>query len=71
MKPRDEKGRLVPVNCPDPNCGGVLVHEIYHWPSGYEQHAWRCDGLTHEADDGPLDACPRFVLGPIIQSQAA
>lgn len=71
MRPRDERGRLVPVDCPDPNCSGVLVHEIVHWHSGYEQHSWRCNGLTHAADGGPLDACSRFILGPTIRGNAA
>lgn len=68
MQPRDENGRLVAANCPDPNCGGVLVYEreAHGW-WGPARHTWRCDGLTHDdRSGGELIACPRFVEGPVI-----
>lgn len=67
MQARDELGRLVPVNCPDENCGGVLVYEpeVMAW-GGPPRHRWRCDGLTHERGDDPLVACPREIIGPVI-----
>lgn len=72
MQARDERGRLVPVNCPDPNCGGVLVHEVMPAQHGYPaQHQWHCDGLTHERDDDELTACPRMIFGPIVRAIAA
>ena len=72
MQPRDEKGRVVSVNCPDPNCGGRLVHEIS--PARYgspAQHQWYCDGLMHDREYGDLVACPRMVFGPFVRSEAA
>jgi hypothetical protein len=73
MQPRDEKGRLVAVLCPDPNCSGSLVYEPDHWRSRFglpPQHRWICDGLTHERDDDDLIPCPRAVDGPLIQQAA-
>jgi hypothetical protein len=68
--PRDEHGRFVPALCPDPNCGGTLVYERYEppsWTGGPAHHAWQCDGLTHECDDGDLMACTRGIIGPIVR----
>lgn len=68
MQPRDEKGRLVAVLCPDPNCSGTLIHEIAtHW-GGPDYHRWYCDGITHERADDELIACPRSVEGPRVQA---
>ncbi len=53
-KPRNEKGRFLPVLCDDPNCGGALQLDSF-----FGRPVWSCDGLTHETDDGPLIACPR------------
>jgi hypothetical protein len=37
MSPRDDKGRFVPVDCPECDCG-TLRHE--------SDGLWRCDGLV-------------------------
>lgn len=72
MQPRDEQGRLASTKCPDPNCGGALVHEVIpENPWTPAQHSWRCDGLTHDTDDGPLRACDHIVFGPFVQRAAA
>ena len=51
-RPRDHRGRLVPLGCPSAACGnGRLQYE--------GDHIWRCNGL---ADPGhpnlPLIECP-------------
>ncbi len=58
--PRDGRGRIVSRRCPDPNCGGVLQHEREGW--------WRCDGLTHVSDTGPLFACKEGKMPPYYQN---
>jgi hypothetical protein len=50
---RAKRGRFVSTRCPDPNCGGALVILEDGW--------WCCDGLTHEGDDGELEACRHMV----------
>lgn len=51
MRPYDERGRFVPMNCPADNCGsGTLQSEGLG--------VWRCDGLAEpERVDQPLYAC--------------
>jgi hypothetical protein len=56
--PRDTNGQFLPKLCTDPNCSGETVHDTRSTPWG-EEPIWRCDGLTHLTDDGPLIACPR------------
>jgi hypothetical protein len=56
--PREENGRFLPKLCPDRNCSGETVHDTRSTPWGKEP-IWRCDGLTHVTDDGPLIACER------------
>jgi hypothetical protein len=56
--PREETGQFLPKTCPDPNCDGETVHDMRPTPWGKEP-IWRCDGLTHVTDDGPLIACGR------------
>lgn len=47
--PRDERGRFVPVACPDCGCGSLRAEG-----SG----SWICDGLADPDDaDKPLEAC--------------
>lgn len=53
--PRDKAGRFLPSLCQDPNCEGVLVRDV----DRFGRPIWRCDGLTHDRDDGPLRACER------------
>jgi len=48
-------GRFVSRRCPDPNCGGYLQVESDGW--------LRCDGLTHDTEDGPLRECFHTVEG--------
>lgn len=58
--PRDERGRALTKRCPDPNCGGTLRYG----QSGREpfvDRAWRCDGLTHLTENGPLFACEQAL----------
>lgn len=62
--PRDMRGRMLSRNCPDPNCGGRLQWEPDTMRAGAGGGSWRCDGLTHERDDGPLEACTYEVLLP-------
>ena len=54
--PRDNKGRLVPINCPDPNCSaGRLRFESYIGA----QALWCCDGLVAPEDPSrELECCP-------------
>lgn len=72
--PRDVRGRAISRACPDPNCGGRLVWDpdvpgtAHYVPGG---GAFRCDGLTHERDDGPLVACDYTVLLPADEKWAA
>jgi fructose-1,6-bisphosphatase len=56
--PRDTNGRFLPRLCNDPNCDGSLVLDSYV-SLGVVYPVWRCDGLTHQTDDGPLEACGR------------
>lgn len=57
---RDDRGRFLPVNCPDPNCGGQTVSDFREaWVGGPQHPIARCDGLTHLDDDSPLFACKR------------
>jgi hypothetical protein len=53
MNPRDDKGHFVPLDCPNPLCGGRLQrNEMY----GHE--IWTCDGLVDPEDDHKeLQAC--------------
>lgn len=53
-RPYGSRGRFVPRRCQDPNCDGELVLE--HREPGMRGY-WRCDGLTHLTDTGPLIAC--------------
>lgn len=51
-QPRDDRGRFIPLDCPDPLCGaGRLV--------AVRPGVWQCDGLV---DPGTpiqeLDICP-------------
>ena len=65
--PRDVRGRIISRHCPDPNCGGELVWEADdpHRAGGDAGRGmWRCDGLTHEGDAGPLEACECSVFEP-------
>lgn len=64
-RPRNELGRMISRSCPDPNCDGVLVHA--------GDREWYCDGLTHDADDGPLVECGHWHTDgePTCQGQAA
>ena len=51
--PRDNRGRYVPLTCPDINCSGQLVYE--------GAGKWYCDGLVDPNHaDKPLEAC-RFA----------
>lgn len=51
--PRDDKGRFVPLECPDPNCDGTL-----HLETNWGHKVWHCYGLVIPADDGvELEAC--------------
>ena len=52
--PRDNKGHFVPLDCPDPLCGGRLQED-----SGYRgETIWTCDGLVDPEDDNKeLQAC--------------
>jgi hypothetical protein len=55
---RRPNGQFMSHLCPDPNCGGELVVEREEaWRGGPTDLIARCDGLTHETDDGPLIAC--------------
>lgn len=50
--PYDERGRFVPLTCPNPDCTpGKLI---------YEGHGvWMCDGLVDPRDPmKKLDVCP-------------
>jgi hypothetical protein len=47
--PRDDRGRAVPRDCPDANCGGRLTYD----GGGY----WVCDGLTHKTLMDDLVEC--------------
>ena len=59
---RNVAGQFASRQCPDPRCGGTLQ------PNGDE--TWRCNGLTHLTDDGPLIAC-RVSLNPHYDRIAA
>ena len=54
-RPRSRSGQYVPILCTDPNCGGALRLQ----PDRFGDWEWRCDGLTHTTDNGPLMACKR------------
>ena len=56
VMPFDDRGRFVSRRCPDENCGGVL--QVDREEHGHR--TWRCDGLTHETDEGPLLACAQW-----------
>ncbi len=50
LQPQDDKGRFVPLTCPDVNCSGMLRHE--------GDGLWRCDGLVDPNDENKeLEAC--------------
>lgn len=52
MRPRDDKGRFVPLNCPVCGCGTLRL-EVERGAS-----CWRCDGLLDPENDlAPLEAC--------------
>lgn len=53
MLPFDDKGRFVTRQCPDVQCGGVLLVE--QWVTSLHRH-WRCDGLVAHGVE-PLKAC--------------
>lgn len=54
-RPIDDKGRFVPLTCPDINCGGELRLEADPMTGAL---VWRCDGLIDPCDDNkPLEAC--------------
>jgi hypothetical protein len=57
--PRRRDGKFLPRHCPDPNCSGETVLETRQTPWRGKDRVWRCDGLTHLTDDGPLIACER------------
>lgn len=63
--PRDGRGRILSRRCPDPNCGGTMQLERGDLWNGW----WRCDGLTHYTDDGPLFACEEMIAPPYLQEQ--
>lgn len=54
---RGKGGRWLAQLCPDPNCGGYLQDEGDGW--------LRCDGLTHDTDEGELRECYRTEAGLI------
>lgn len=55
-RPYDDKGRFVPLACPDPECDGNLVYESDPRFGGH----WRCNGLVDPNDPTKeLDACTR------------
>ena len=48
-RPHDDKGRYVPLLCPDPDCSGMLK---------LEGDVWTCDGLVDPGHpDKELVAC--------------
>jgi len=59
--PRDARGRAVRRRCPDPNCDGTMQPDRDGW--------WRCDGLTHITDTGPLFACEEAIAPPWIERE--
>lgn len=63
--PRDHKRRFMSRRCPDPNCDGELVYEppSRMLPAGAGTGVWRCNGLTHRTEDGPLVACAHIQEG--------
>lgn len=58
-RPRSRNGRFVRITCTDPNCDGELKPD--------RDDEWRCNGLTHDTDVGPLYACTR-VVSPSLES---
>lgn len=49
-RPKNEKGRFIPLHCPNPECDGDLQYE--------GDGLWRCDGLLDPGhDDKELAAC--------------
>lgn len=53
QQPRDDKGQFVPLECPDPDCGGRLRY-VVRQPWCYMM--WLCDGLVGRGVE-PLEAC--------------
>lgn len=53
-RPRDHRGRFVPIDCPSANCGaGRLEYD--------GDRLWRCDGLADPGHaDLPLTECPHL-----------
>lgn len=52
-RPRDNKGHFIPLDCPNPLCGGRLRPDMM-----YGQEVWTCDGLVDPEDDRKeLEAC--------------
>jgi hypothetical protein len=58
-RPRDPVGRFVSTQYPDPNCDGSYQPEGDGW--------WRCNGLTHLTETGPLVACENGVAPPWVE----
>lgn len=56
--PRRKNGRFIQRACPDIHCDGEL-RLLEGRQYGRVYRVWACDGLTHDADDGALKACPR------------
>jgi hypothetical protein len=52
-------GRFVAVLCPDPNCDGILIPDMY-----WGNPIWACNGLTHDTDEGELRPCERTFDRP-------
>ena len=51
--PRDDKGRFVPLDCPNPLCSGRLQQD-----HEFGREVWTCDGLVDPEDDNKeLEAC--------------
>lgn len=48
-----ETGKFISPNCPDINCGGLLIPDTDQW----DQPVYRCDGLTHVDGHSPLNDC--------------
>jgi hypothetical protein len=52
LHPRDDRGRFVPLDCPNPLCGAGRLQ--------YEGNGlWQCDGLADPNDlNKELECCP-------------